>query len=87
MAEAAELNGRQARQSPPKLADMQAEKLDEYVRLYAASTQHLAGMKIVTPTSAEEMDVASLRRLRSTLKDLVDARSNRLIEVKERRKK
>lgn len=66
---------------PLKLVGLQTEKLDECVRLYAASTQHLAGMKIVTPESAHQMDSLSLRRLLLTLKDLVAARSQRLIEV------
>lgn len=54
-------------------------KADQVLRLYAASTQHLAGVKIVTRDKAEAMDVAELRKLRDTLNDLKAARNQRLV--------
>lgn len=57
------------------------ERLEQVLRLYAASTQHLAGIKIVTRETAEQMDVASLRRLRRTLLDLVAARNKLLVRT------
>jgi hypothetical protein len=66
---------------PPPTADEAQEKLDQVLRLYAASTQHLAGMKIVTRESAEKMDIRTLKRLQSTLEDLVAARSKLLVRT------
>lgn len=57
------------------------ERLEQVLRLYAASTQHLAGIKIVTRETAEQMDVGSLKRLRRTLLDLVAARNKLLVRT------
>jgi hypothetical protein len=57
------------------------ERLEQVLRLYAASTQHLAGIKIVTRETAEQMDVGSLKRLRRTLFDLVAARNKLLVRT------
>lgn len=54
----------------------------DLVRLYAASTQHLAGQKIATPEGVAAMDAAALRKLADTLGDLCAARSSRLVEVR-----
>ncbi|EDQ92107.1 uncharacterized protein MONBRDRAFT_5806 [Monosiga brevicollis MX1] len=57
------------------------DKLNQVLRLYAASTQHLVGVKIVTPASAANMSVPELRQLRQTLKDLVAARNKLLLRT------
>eukprot|EP00051_Salpingoeca_urceolata_P030855 m.9790 g.9790 ORF g.9790 m.9790 type:complete len:720 (-) comp3595_c0_seq2:113-2272(-) len=65
----------------PMETQAKEEKLEDTLRLYVASTQMLAGAKLVTPVQAEQMDVAGLRKLHSTMRDLVSARSQRLIEA------
>jgi hypothetical protein len=58
-----------------------AEKLNQVFRLYAASTQHLVGVKIATPEAVATMDVAALRHLKQTLGDLVAARNHLLVRT------
>eukprot|EP00730_Choanoeca_flexa_P014449 TRINITY_DN6325_c0_g1_i1.p1 TRINITY_DN6325_c0_g1~~TRINITY_DN6325_c0_g1_i1.p1 ORF type:complete len:676 (+),score=167.88 TRINITY_DN6325_c0_g1_i1:132-2159(+) len=57
------------------------DKLNQVLRLYAASTQHLVGVKIVTPDMAAQMDVESLQQMKQTLTDLVTARNRLLLKV------
>eukprot|EP00053_Salpingoeca_punica_P017048 m.162978 g.162978 ORF g.162978 m.162978 type:complete len:749 (+) comp17103_c0_seq3:257-2503(+) len=72
-----------ARASEPLVVTQ--DKLDAALRLYAASTQHLAGMKIITRERAELMDCEELMRIKDTLNDLITARSQRLTEALEER--
>eukprot|EP00045_Choanoeca_perplexa_P014262 m.166647 g.166647 ORF g.166647 m.166647 type:complete len:672 (+) comp16627_c0_seq2:120-2135(+) len=57
------------------------DKLNQVLRLYAASTQHLVGVKIITPEMAAQMDVESLQQMKQTLGDLVAARNKLLLKV------
>lgn len=60
-------------------------RLDECLRLFAASTQHLAGHKIATPAGAAVMGCRQLQQLKATLTDLIRARSQKLMEALQER--
>ena len=51
------------------------DKLEACIRMFAASTRHLSGAKLVTSGTAAIMDITALRQMKSTLKDLIQARS------------
>lgn len=57
------------------------DKLNQVLRLYAASTQHLAGVKIVTPETARAMSVAELRSTARVLQDLIGSRNRLLLRT------
>eukprot|EP00043_Microstomoeca_roanoka_P013179 m.128994 g.128994 ORF g.128994 m.128994 type:complete len:885 (-) comp15687_c0_seq1:393-3047(-) len=57
------------------------QKLSHVFRLYAASTQHLAGVKIVTRESAEAMSKEELESTAKVLKDLISARNKLLLKT------
>eukprot|EP00055_Hartaetosiga_balthica_P014809 m.83558 g.83558 ORF g.83558 m.83558 type:complete len:847 (-) comp8693_c0_seq1:22-2562(-) len=60
-------------------------KVDQMLRLYAASTQHIAGMKIVTEEIARGMDTMQLQNTIDTMKGLVSAKNKMLLKVLDER--
>lgn len=64
---------------------VEPDKLDECMRLFAASSQHLTGRKIATKEITSTMDDATLIETRTVLRELVRARLERLKEALEER--
>ena len=70
--------------SPTPISDGAAraqQQLSQCMTLYAAATQHVAGIKIATAGAVELMGVEALGRVRLALRELVHARSERLIDA------
>ena len=56
-------------------------RFSNYMMLYAAATQHVAGVKIATPDSVSRMDVTGLHQMRMALKELIASRNDKLVQA------
>lgn len=61
-------------------ANQFSDRFGDYMTLYAAATQHMAGIKIATEANTRNMEVEELQMTRNALAQLIQARSEKLIE-------